>query len=84
MSLRSFQRHFKATTGGRSRREWGDAIADRGSQDTPDCGHQAIEWVADVVGFANAFSFRRQFRAHVGVTPTEYRSRFFRESKRDL
>jgi len=83
MSLRSFQRHFKATTGV-GPKEWVTQSRIEAAKTLLTDGHQAIEWVADVVGFANAFSFRRQFRAHVGVTPTEYRSRFFRESKRDL
>jgi AraC family transcriptional activator FtrA len=83
MSPRSFQRHFKATTGV-GPKEWVTQSRIEAAKTLLTDGHRAIEWVADVIGFANAFSFRRQFRAHVGVTPTEYRSRFFRESKRDL
>ena len=42
----------------------------------------AIEGVAAAVGFGSAHALRHHFRRKVGLTPTEYRSRFLRVERR--
>lgn len=76
MSPRSFQRHFKAATG-LAPADWLVATRIEEAKRLLVSGRAPVERVAEAAGFASAFTFRRQFRRRVGVSPRDYRARFF-------
>lgn len=75
LSSRTFQRRFAAATGTSAvqyvqqlRIEYAKELLEQAEWPTDD--------VASRVGYSDPSSFRRLFRRHVGVTPSEYRRRF--------
>ena len=76
-SLRTFLRRFHQATG----KTPGDWLIDERvtASKTLLCETDAsIETVAASAGFGSAQALRHHFRAKIGLTPTEYRSRFLR------
>ena len=73
MSRRSFDRQFRAVFD-QSPKEWLTQkrlnLAIRYLEDSKLC----IEEIADASGFGSAVNFRNNFRASLGISPTEYRS----------
>lgn len=75
MSPRSFQRHFRAATG-QSPGAWLSGLRLELARALLSAGAAPIEQVAGEAGFGSAFTFRRQFRQALGITPREFRARF--------
>jgi transcriptional regulator GlxA family with amidase domain len=77
MSLRNFFRAFEAATG-TSPADWVEMarteVAKRFLEEAPD----KVEQVAYKAGFSSYEQMRKAFARRVGVSPTEYRSRFAR------
>lgn len=79
MSRRSFVRHFQQTTGTTPARWILERRLDeaRALLETTDWG---IESLAAACGFGSAVTFRQNFTAAFGTTPTAYRRRFTADS----
>lgn len=77
MSRRTLTRHFTHATG-MSVADWLSAERLRRSQILLESGNLPIESVAAEVGFASAVTYRQQFKARFGVSPTEWRRTFRR------
>ncbi len=75
MSLRSFQRHFRATTGA-APGEWLLAERVRAAQDMLEAGGATLPDIALACGFGHADVLRRHFRTRVGVAPAAWRRSF--------
>ncbi len=80
MSVRSFQRHFHATTG-RTPGEWLAAARIRAAQDMLEAGRATLPDIAAACGFAHEDALRRAFREHVGVPPSAWRRSFAQNRK---
>ena len=77
MSLRTFLRRFQEATG-MSPGDWLISERVEVAKSLLSSGDLAIDSVAAAVGFGSAHALRHHFRRRVGLTPTEYRSRFVR------
>jgi AraC family transcriptional activator FtrA len=77
MSLRTFLRRFQEATG-MSPGDWLISERVEAAKSLLSSGDLAIDSVAAAVGFGSAHALRHHFRRKVGLTPTEYRSRFVR------
>lgn len=77
MSLRTFLRRFQEATG-MSPGDWLISERVEAAKSLLSSGDLAIDNVAAAVGFGSAHALRHHFRRKVGLTPTEYRSRFVR------
>ncbi|MCM5557256.1 transcriptional regulator FtrA [Pleomorphomonas sp. JP5] len=77
MSLRTFLRRFQDATG-MSPGDWLVSERVEAAKNLLSSGDLAIEAVAAAVGFGSAHALRHHFRTKIGLTPTEYRSRFVR------
>lgn len=75
MSPRSFQRHFRPATG-QTPGAWLAATRGERARALLTADSAPIERGAEAAGFASAFTFRRQFRRILGVTPSAFRARF--------
>lgn len=75
MSLRSFQRHFRASTGS-TPGEWLAAARIRAAQDMLEAGRAHLPDIAAACGFAHEDALRRAFRVHLGVPPSAWRRSF--------
>ena len=82
MSLRTFLRRFQEATGA-SPGDWLISERVEAAKSLLSSDDLAIEGVAAAVGFGSAHALRHHFRKKVGLTPTEYRSRFVRVEKRE-
>lgn len=81
MSLRTFLRRFQEATG-MSPGDWLISERVEAAKSLLSSDDLAIEGVAAAVGFGSAHALRHHFRRKVGLTPTEYRSRFVRVERR--
>ena len=77
MSLRTFLRRFQEATGS-SPGDWLVSERVEAAKGLLSSDDLAIETVAAAVGFGSAHALRHHFRRKVGLTPTEYRSRFLK------
>jgi AraC family transcriptional activator FtrA len=75
MSPRSFARHFTAATGTTPLRWLLDRRLDH-ARTLLEATDLPIDRIAERCGLGSAANLRRHFAAHVGVTPTAYRSTF--------
>lgn len=75
MSRRTLTRHFVKATG-MTVADWLTAERLRRSQVLLEAGSLPIESVAEKVGFLSAITYRQQFKARFGVSPTEWRKTF--------
>ncbi|MEM1182562.1 MAG: transcriptional regulator FtrA [Acidobacteriota bacterium] len=75
MSLRSFARRFRATTGSTPHR-WLQAERARRAQLLLETTELSMEAVAERAGFSDAQILRLHFKRIVGTTPSRYRSGF--------
>ncbi len=82
---RSFKRRFKLATG-MSPMEYVHTLRIEEAKHMLESGNEAIEAVADDVGYQDAGFFSRLFRRKVGLTPKAYRLRFgsMRSALREL
>jgi AraC family transcriptional regulator, transcriptional activator FtrA len=80
MSPRSFARHFRAETG-TSPLDWILRQRVRAAQELLESTDQALEWIAESIGFGSAVTMRHHFAQRVGVSPQAYR-RSFRANQR--
>jgi transcriptional regulator GlxA family with amidase domain len=72
---RSFKRRFKTATG-MSPIEYVHMLRLEAAKERLEEGEQSAESIAFEVGYEDAAFFRRLFRRHVQLTPSEYRKRF--------
>ncbi len=77
MSRRTLTRHFARATG-MSITDWLTAERLRRSQALLEAGDLPVEQVAEAVGYLSAVTWRQQFKARFGVSPTEWRRTFRR------
>ncbi len=70
-------RHFARATG-MSITDWLTAERLRRSQTLLEAGDLPVEQVAEAVGYLSAVTWRQQFKARFGVSPTEWRRTFRR------
>ncbi|HCM9560426.1 TPA: helix-turn-helix domain-containing protein [Enterobacter cloacae subsp. cloacae] len=75
MSRRTLTRHFVNATG-MTVADWLTAERLRRSQILLEAGNMPVERVAELVGFNSAVTWRQQFKARFGVSPTEWRKTF--------
>ncbi len=75
VSLRSIQRHVRATTG-MAPGEWLQCERIAHARDLLEETTLSVEEIAVHTGFGTATNFRQHFRAAVGVPPASYRSHF--------
>lgn len=75
LSERSFNRRFKQATG-MAPIEYVHTLRLEEAKQLLESGDEAVEAVAQDVGYEDAAFFGRLFRRKVGVTPTQYRKRF--------
>ena len=73
MSRRTLTRHFARATG-MSITDWLTAERLRRSQTLLEAGDLPVEQVAEAVGYLSAVTWRQQFKARFGVSPTAYLS----------
>ena len=79
--LRTFLRRFQEATGS-SPGDWLISERVEAAKGLLSSDDLAIEAVAAAVGFGSAHALRHHFRRKVGLTPTEYRSRFLKVERR--
>jgi transcriptional regulator GlxA family with amidase domain len=72
---RSFKRRFRAATG-MSPLEYVHMLRHEAAKELLERDDRAAETVAFEVGYEDAAFFRRLFRRHVHLTPSQYRKRF--------
>ena len=72
---RSFKRRFRAATG-MSPIEYVHMLRLEAAKERLESGDQSAETIAFEVGYEDAAFFRRLFRRHVHLTPSQYRKRF--------
>ena len=72
---RSFKRRFQAATG-MSPLEYVHTLRLEAAKELLERGEQPTEAIAFEVGYEDAGFFRRLFRRHVQLTPSQYRKRF--------
>ncbi len=77
MSRRTLTRHFARATG-MSITDWLTAERLRRSQALLEAGDLPVEQVAEAVGYLSAVTWRQQFKARFGVSPTKWRRTFRR------
>ncbi|MGK5487492.1 GlxA family transcriptional regulator, partial [Klebsiella pneumoniae] len=77
MSRRTLTRHFARATG-MSITDWLTAERLRRSQTLLEAGDLPVEQVAEAVGYLSAVTWRQQFKARFGVSPTKWRRTFRR------
>lgn len=75
MSRRNFTRRFKMKTG-TTLAQWLINYRLAAAQRLLETGGQAIDHIADLVGFGSAVSLRQHFTARFGVSPAAYRKQF--------
>ena len=79
MGARSFIRRFKAATG-HTPGAYVQSLRMAAARDLLENASVPIVTVSTTVGYADLAFFRRLFKRHTGLTPTEYRERFGRMS----
>jgi transcriptional regulator GlxA family with amidase domain len=72
---RSFKRRFRVATG-MSPIEYVHTLRLEAAKQRLESGDQSAEAIAFEVGYEDAAFFRRLFRRHVQLTPSQYRKRF--------
>jgi AraC family transcriptional regulator, transcriptional activator FtrA len=77
MSLRTFLRRFDEATG-TSPGAWLTTERIEASKGLLSSGEASIDAIALALGLGTAHALRKHFREKLGITPTEYRSRFLR------
>jgi len=82
MSLRNFFRAFEAATG-TSPADWVEMARTEVAKRFLEEGTEKVEQVAYKSGFSSYEQMRKAFARRVGVSPTEYRSRFARRQSAD-
>jgi transcriptional regulator GlxA family with amidase domain len=82
MSLRNFFRAFEAATG-TSPADWVEMARTEVAKRCLEEGTDKVEQVAYRSGFSSYEKMRKAFSRRVGVSPTEYRSRFARRQGQD-
>lgn len=82
MSLRNFYRAFEAATG-TSPAEWVEMARIEIAKRFLEQGEDKVEQVAFRAGFASYEQMRKAFARRLGVSPTQYRSRFAPQLSRD-
>ncbi|KGM50176.1 transcriptional regulator [Pseudooceanicola atlanticus] len=80
MSLRTFLRRFQEATG-TTPGEWLTDERIEAAKALLCEADLSIETVAGAVGFGSAHALRHHFRNRIGLTPTEYRTRFLAEGR---
>jgi transcriptional regulator GlxA family with amidase domain len=75
LAERSFKRRFRAATG-MSPIEYVHTLRLEAAKEQLEAGDRTAEAIAFEVGYEDTAFFRRLFRRHVRLTPTEYRKRF--------
>ncbi len=75
LAERSFKRRFRAATG-MAPIEYVHTLRLEAAKQRLESGDSSAETIAFEVGYEDAAFFRRLFRRHVQLTPTEYRRRF--------
>ncbi|VVO04849.1 HTH-type transcriptional regulator CdhR [Pseudomonas fluorescens] len=78
MSRRTFTRRFREATGS-TVSKWLNAERVVRAQELLETTELPVECVAGEAGFGTPLSLRKQFAAHLGTSPSEYRRTFFRE-----
>jgi len=78
MSLRTFCRRFKQSTG-LSPAQWLVGIRVTAAQNLLENSPLSIKEIAQKTGFGASENFFRRFKARVGVNPSTYRAQFLRE-----
>lgn len=80
LSTRTFLRRFAEATGSTP----GDWLTDERVEAAKEMlrqGRQGMEEIAAAVGFGSAHTLRHHFRARLGLSPSEYRTRFLAERR---
>lgn len=75
MSRRSFDRHFKASTG-LSPLQWLLQQRLQLVQHYLEQGQHSIEQISDLTGFGSALNLRQQFQKQLGLSPRQYQRQF--------
>jgi AraC family transcriptional activator FtrA len=75
MSRRSFDRHFKASTG-LSPLQWLMQQRLQLVQHYLEQGQHSIEQISDLTGFGSALNLRQQFQKQLGISPRQYQRQF--------
>jgi transcriptional regulator GlxA family with amidase domain len=79
MSDRNFARAFRRETG-LTPGAYVEAARVERARIALETGDRPVERVAEQAGFRTVETMRRAFRRQVGVSPTEYRTRFRRQA----
>ncbi|GAA0766361.1 GlxA family transcriptional regulator [Ideonella azotifigens] len=77
MGARSFIRRFKAATG-QAPGAYTQALRIASAKEMLESGKVPVALIAEKVGYADLAFFRRLFKRHTGLTPSDYRERFGR------
>lgn len=75
MSRRSFDRHFKASTG-LSPLQWLLQQRLQLVQHYLEQGQHSIEQISDLTGFGSSLNLRQQFQKQLGISPRQYQRQF--------
>ena len=75
MSRRSFDRHFKASTGV-SPLQWLLQQRLQLVQHYLEQGQHSIEQISDLTGFGSSLNLRQQFQKQLGISPRQYQRQF--------
>ena len=75
MSRRSFDRHFKASTG-LSPLQWVMQQRLQLVQHYLEQGQHSIEQISDLTGFGSSLNMRQQFQKQLGISPRQYQRQF--------
>lgn len=75
MSRRSFDRHFKASTG-ISPLQWLLQQRLQLVQHYLEQGQHSIEQISDLTGFGSSLNLRQQFQKQLGISPRQYQRQF--------
>jgi AraC family transcriptional activator FtrA len=75
MSRRSFDRHFKASTG-LSPLQWVMQQRLQLVQHYLEQGQHSIEQISDLTGFGSSLNLRQQFQKQLGISPRQYQRQF--------
>lgn len=75
MSRRSFDRHFKASTG-LSPLQWVVQQRLQLVQHYLEQGQHSIEQISDLTGFGSSLNLRQQFQKQLGISPRQYQRQF--------
>ena len=75
LSIRTLNRRFKASTGD-TPTEYLQAVRIEATRALLESTDQSVDEITTCVGYEDTSSFRRLFKAHTRLTPSEYRKRF--------